>query len=104
MRGLHKKGARKDKNLLLPAESKPIQNEDLGSQEDARHLAPVKSNAQEVQGTSPVHGRAGDVEGETGDGCIHENAKVVPEVSAGDAQRIHAGEDEDGADGEEGAA
>ena len=58
-------------NLLLPLESKPVQDEDLTRQNDTSHLAMVERNTQKIQGASPVHRRAGDVEGEASDGGIH---------------------------------
>lgn len=90
--------------LLLPLESEPVQDEDLGRQEDTRHLALVESNAQEVQSTAPVHGGTSNVEGEAGDRRIHQDTEVVAKVGAGDTEGIHAGQDEDGAEGEEKAA
>ena len=91
-------------HLLFPPKSEPIQDEDLGRQNDARHLAPIESDSQEVQSASPVHGGTGDAEGESGDGGIHQDTKVVSKVGAGYSQGIHAGQDKDGADGEKEAA
>lgn len=91
----------KMEHLLLPPESKPVQDEDLGRQDDPGHLAVVESNSQEVQGASPVHRRAGHVERKPRDGGIHQDSKVVSEVGTGDAQGIHAGQDENGAGAKE---
>ena len=82
-------------HLLLPLESEPVQNEDLGRQKDASHLTVVKGDSQEVQGASPVHRRTGDVEGKARDGGIHQDTEVVSEVGSGDAKGIHAGQNED---------
>lgn len=49
-----------------------------------------------------VHGRIGDVEGEGCDGFVHEDAEVVAEVGAGDAECVHGGQDEGVAREEEG--
>lgn len=91
-------------HILLPLKGKPVQHKDLGGQKDTSNLALVKSDAEEVQGAAPVHGRAGDVEREASDGCIHEDTKVVTEIGASHTQRPHAGQHQDGADGEENAA
>lgn len=49
-----------------------------------------------------VHGRAGDVERETGDLVVHQDAKVVAEIGARDAQGPHARDDKHISDNEEG--
>lgn len=43
-----RKGRKSMEHLLLPLESEPVQNEDLGRQKDASHLAVVKGDSQEV--------------------------------------------------------
>lgn len=91
-------------HLLLPPESKPVQDKDLGRQNDPSHLAVVQSNSQEVQGASPVHRRTGHVEGKASDGGVHQDPKVVSQIGTGDAQGIHAGQDENGAESKEHAA
>lgn len=87
-------------SLLLPLQSEPVHHKDLGSQKKTSHLALVQSNAQEVQGASPVHGRAGHVEREAGDGSIHEDSKVVAQVGASHTKSPHARQDKDRANGE----
>lgn len=91
-------------HLLLPLESEPVQNEDLGRQKDASHLTVVKGDSQEVQSASPIHRRTGDVEGKARDGGIHQDTEVVSEVGSGDAKGIHAGQNEDRAGGKKGRA
>jgi len=91
-------------HLLLPLKSEPVQDEDLGRQGNPSHLTVVKSDSQEVQGASPVHGRAGDVEREASDGGIHQDSEVISKVGAGDTKSIHAGQNENGANAEEDGA
>lgn len=90
--------------LLLPLESEPVQDEDLSRQGNPSHLTVIKSHSQEVQGASPVHGRAGDIEREASDGGIHQDSEVVSKVGARDTKSIHAGQNEDGANAEENGA
>lgn len=94
-------GQNAEQNLLLPLQGKPVHHKDLGSQKKTSYLALVQSNAEEVQGASPVHGRASHVEREAGDGCIHENAKVVAEVGTSDAESPHARQNQDRAGNEQ---
>ena len=49
----------------------------------------------EGHGTPDVHGVAEDVEGETLDAVVHENAEIVAEEGAGDAERPGGGDDKD---------
>lgn len=98
---MDKSKRKRTEHLLLPLESKPVQDEDLGRQCDPSHLAVVKSDSQEVQGASPVHGGAGDVERKASDGGIHQDSEVVSKVGAGDAKSIHAGQNENGAKAKE---
>lgn len=67
----------KGKYLLLPLESEPVENKDFGGQEEARDFTSVQGYTQEVEGASPVHRRAGDVEGKPSDGSIHEDSEIV---------------------------
>jgi hypothetical protein len=91
-------------DLLLPPKSKPVQDEDLGGQDDSCDLASVESDPEEVQGASPIHGGSSNVEWEASDGSVHENSKVVTKIGSGDAQGIHAGKNKNGADREQDAA
>jgi hypothetical protein len=88
--------------LLLPLKGKPVQNKDPSRQNEAGHLARVEGDAQEVQSATPVHGGPGDVEREAGDRGIHENAEIITQVGAGDAESPHASQDEHRAEAEEG--
>lgn len=88
-------------DLLLPFESQPVQDKNLSGQEKTGDAAPVQGHGQEVQGAAPVHRSARDIEGETGDGSVHQDTKVVTQVGARDTQGPHAGQDEDIADGEQ---
>lgn len=72
-------------DLLLPLKSKPVQNEHLGGQEDSGNFALVECNTQEIQGASPIHRGASDIEREASDGGIHENTEIISEVGSGDA-------------------
>lgn len=89
------------KDLLLPLQGKPVDNEDLEGQQETSHLAMVQSNTQEVQGASPVHGRASDIEWESGNGSIHEDAEVVTQVGTSDTQSPHAGKNQNRSPGEQ---
>lgn len=60
----------------------------------ASHFTREKGNGQKVQRAAGVHGRAGDVERESGHGRIHQDTEVVTQVGASDAQSPHTGEDE----------
>lgn len=61
----------------------------------------VQSNAKEIQGASPVHWRAGDIEREPNDRSVHENTEVVAKISARHPEGPHAGENKNGANSEQ---
>lgn len=91
-------------HVLLPLKGEPVQHKDLGCQKETSDLALVQSKAEEVQGAAPIHGRASHVEREAGDGGIHEDTKIVTKIGASYTQSPHAGQHQDGADGEQNAA
>lgn len=72
------------------------------SQEQTGGLSVPQRGREEAECRAVVHGRVGDVEGERGDWCVHENAEIVTEVRAGHAERPHGGQDEGVAGEEEG--
>lgn len=76
-------------DVLFPLEGEIVHRENLSRQEQACDFARVQSNSQEAQCAAPIHGGASDVEGESGHGGIHQDAKVVAEVGSGDAQSPH---------------
>lgn len=51
-----------------------------------------------------IHGGAHDVEGERGDGRVHEDAEVVAQIGARDPERVRAAQHEQVADEEKGVA
>jgi hypothetical protein len=95
---------RQSGDLLLPLESEPVYNEDLRSEQEAGDLAIVESHTQKVQGAAPVHRGTSNIEWEAGDGSIHEDAEIVSEVGSGDAEGIHARQNEDRSDAEQDGA
>ena len=59
-------------------------------QQHARRLAKPQRRAQEAQRAAMVHRRAGHVEREASDDLVHQDAEVVAQVCARDAERPHA--------------
>ena len=55
----------------------------------------VQGNTEKVQSAAPVHRRPGHIEGEAGDGGVHEDTKVITKVGSGHAKSPHAGENQD---------
>lgn len=87
---------------VLELDSDNVDKEDPGSQKKTSGLAVQKGGAEEAHGGAVVHGSAGDVEWKAGDDAIHQNAKVVTEEGAGDAQAQCRGDDEGVAESEKG--
>jgi len=79
-----------------------VRARDERGQHEPGRLAEPQGGGEEAQGGAVVHGRGGDVEGEAGDGCVHEDAKVVAEVGAGYTKGVHGCQDEGVAGEEEG--
>lgn len=79
-----------------------VDDEDPGGYEDTGRLAVDEGGAEEAHGRAIVHGGAGDVEGEAGHDAVHQDAEVVAQEGAGDAQAQSRGDHEDIAGGNKG--
>ena len=71
---------------VLVGEGDLVDEEDPGGEEQAGGLGVEEGGADEAAGGAVVHGGVGDVEGEAGDDAVHEDAEVVAEEGAGDAE------------------
>lgn len=80
---------------VLVAQGDVVDEEDPRGDEDTRGLRIVERHTEEAHGGAVVHGRVGDVEGEARDDVIHQDAEVVAEEGAGDAEGPGGGDDED---------
>lgn len=87
-------------NLLLPLQGKPVEDKNLESQKQAGDFAVVQRSRQEAHRAAPVHGGAGHIERKAGDGGVHQDTKVVPEVRASDTESPHARDDKGISDSE----
>lgn len=85
--------------ILLVAQSNLVQRQHLQRQEDPCRLPVHQCRAQKRESRSVIHGRIGDIEGKRGYPMIHQDAKVVAQIRASDAQSPHAAKDEDVARG-----
>lgn len=88
------------KRILKP-QREHIHNIHPPRQQQARGLAKPERRPQEAHRRPPVHRRAAHVEGEPRDHLVHQDAKVVAQERARDAERPRARDDEDVAGGEE---
>ncbi len=86
---------------VLVAQGDLVDDEDPGAQQDAGGLAVQQGGADEAGRRAIVHGGVGDVEGEAGDHVVHEDAKVVAEEGARDAERPRRRHHQDVAAGEQ---
>lgn len=77
---------------LFELEGNGVHERDKGGDEQTRGLGVPQRRRQETQRGAVVHGVVGHVEGEARDPLVHENAKVVAQVGACDAQSVHGGE------------
>lgn len=96
--------------LPLEAQSNDVHDVDVRRQEEARGALEPERHRGEGEGAPDVHGVAEDVEGEALDAVVHEDAEVVAEegarnaegVGRGDHESLTGGEEGDGDDGVEG--
>jgi hypothetical protein len=75
---------------VLPVARNGVRNGDNARKQQPRGLAEPQGRGEEAQRGAVVHGRGRDVEGEARHGRVHQDAKVVAQVRARDAQRPHA--------------
>jgi hypothetical protein len=87
---------------IFPSPRDTVSRRDYASQEKTRRLAIPQRSSQEAQSAAVIHGRLADVEREGCDGRVHEDAEVVAQVGASDAERPHGCQDEGVAGEEEG--
>lgn len=83
-----------ERDLLFVAERYRIEHQDLCGQDDAGGASVQQGRAQEAHRAAVIHWRAREVEGETGDGGVHEDAEVVAQIGARDAERVGAAQHE----------
>lgn len=86
---------------ILEPQGQDVNDQHLKGQQNTSRLAVEQGASEEAHGRAPVHGRAGDVEGEAGDHLVHQDAKVVAEEGTSDTESPGRGEDEDVATCEE---
>ena len=79
---------------VLELQGDEVHEEDLGGQEEAGGAGKPQRAAEEAHGAAPVHWRVGDVERETRHDLVEQDAKVVAQVGARQAQRPHGRQDE----------
>jgi hypothetical protein len=77
---------------ILKPQSHRVNSENKSRQQHTRRLAKPKRRAQETEGAAMVHGRRANAEREPGHHLVHQDAKVVAQVRARDAERPHAGQ------------
>ena len=78
---------------VFELESPKVYKEDVNGQERSGWSPIQKTCSQETHRASPVHRRAGDVEWKTRYGLIHQDAKIVAQEGAGNAQGVIRGQD-----------
>lgn len=88
-------------NSLLVTQRNQVNGEHLQCQQDPCRLPVHDRGAKKGQRRSVVHWRIGDVERERCHPVIHENAKVIAQICAGNAQSPHATEHEKIAGGDQ---
>lgn len=74
----------------------------MESEDDAGRLSEQQGGTQEAHGRAVVHGGVGDVEGETGDNVVHQDAEVITQEGARDTKLPCGGNDEKVAKTQEG--
>jgi len=87
---------------VLEAQGHDVHEEHPECQREAGWLGKEKRGAQEAHRGAPVHGRTDDVEWEPGDHLVHEDAKVIAQKGAGDAEAPCRRDDKRVAEGDEG--
>jgi hypothetical protein len=87
-------------NLLFPLQSKPVEDKNLQSQKQTGGFTVVQRSPQEAHRAAPVHGGARHIERKAGDRGVHQDAKVVAEVSSSDTKSPHARDYKGISDGE----
>lgn len=89
---------------VLEAQRDLVHKVDPGREHYAGGAAVDERGAQEAHGGAVVHGRVGEIEGKAGDDVIHQDAEVVAQEGAGDAQRPCRRDDQDISSGDQGVA
>lgn len=82
-------------DLLFIRQRNAIYQQHLRRQQHPRRSAIQQRRPQKAHRAPVIHRRAGDVEREARHGLIHQDAKVIPQVRARDAEGPCGGEDED---------
>jgi hypothetical protein len=80
---------------ILICQSNLVDQEYQAGQHNSSRLSKPQCRSQEAEGRTIVHGSRTNVEGEACDHVVHEDAEVVAEVGACDAESVHGGQDED---------
>lgn len=91
-------------DILLELQSSHINRQNLACESDSSRFSIKQCRSQEAHCTPIIHGRSRDVEWETRDRLIHQDAEVVAEIGARDAQGPGAGKDKGVAGSEEGVS
>lgn len=79
---------------ILPAPSNAIRCRNKTRQQHTRGLSKPQRGREETKRRAMVHGCIGDIEGKRGNRFVHQDAKVVTQICARDAEGVHAGEHE----------
>ena len=80
-----------NRKRILPPPRNRIGRCDQCCQHHTSWLACPQRRSQKAQCRTMVHRRVSDVERECSDGRVHEDAEVVAEIGAGDAEGVHGG-------------
>lgn len=80
---------------VLESQSDQVDNQNLNSKENTSWLPEPQSRSEERHSRPVVHWRLGNVEWETSNNIIHQNAKVVAQIRAGNTKCPHRGDNQD---------
>lgn len=89
-------------NSLLITQRHQVNRQHLPGQHQPRRASIQQSRPYETHRGPIIHGRSRDIERETRDGLIHQDAEIIAQVRARDAERPCRAEDEDVAEGDQG--
>lgn len=81
-------------DLLLKRQRNPINHQHLHRQHHPRGTRIQQRRPQKAHRTPIIHGRARDIERETRHGLIHQDAEIIAQIRARDAERPGTGQHE----------
>ena len=86
---------------VLESESNEVDNQHLNSKKNTSWFSEPQSRPQERHGRSVVHWRLGNVEWESSNNIIHQDAEVISKVCASNTKSPHGGDNKDVSGNEE---